>query len=117
MASGRAGGECQGRDFIGTSVATDNTDILDGHGLCLLQPYQGGRHTTHLYVQEGNMTDKPKVCMLCGCEIDTGSICAACSEGVKREALGKQANLKQQAEREARRQGVNPEEPTRTPKP
>jgi len=63
------------------------------------------------------MADKPKVCMLCGQEVETGSICAACSEGVKREALGKQANLKQQAEREIRRQGVNPEEPTRTHKP
>ena len=63
------------------------------------------------------MADKPKVCMLCGREVDTGSICAACSEGVRREALGKQANLKQQAEREIRRQGVNPDEPARPPKP
>ena len=63
------------------------------------------------------MADKPKVCMLCGREVDTGSICAACSESVKREALGKQANLKQQAEREIRRQGVNPARADRTHKP
>jgi hypothetical protein len=64
------------------------------------------------------MAEKPKLCMLCGFEeVETGSICPSCAEGVKREALGKQANLKRQAEREARRQGVTPEEPPRTPKP
>ncbi|MEE8302462.1 MAG: hypothetical protein V3S24_08520 [Candidatus Tectomicrobia bacterium] len=63
------------------------------------------------------MAEQPKLCMLCGLqEVETGSICPACSEGVKREALGKQANLKQQAEREIRRQGVNPEtKPSETP--
>ena len=64
------------------------------------------------------MAEKPKLCMLCGFEeVETSSICPSCAEGVKREAMGKQANLKQQAEREARRQGVTPEEPRRTPKP
>jgi hypothetical protein len=64
------------------------------------------------------MAEKPKLCMLCGIEeVETGSICPACSAGVKREALGKQANLKRQAEREVRRQGVNPEEPSRASKP
>jgi hypothetical protein len=64
------------------------------------------------------MSEKPKVCMICGLqEVETGSICPACSEGVKREALGKQANLRQQAEKEIRRQGVNPEtgKPSQTP--
>ena len=63
------------------------------------------------------MAEKPKVCMLCGKEVERGSICPACAEGVKREALGKQANLKRRAEQEIRRQGVNPEEATRAPKP
>jgi hypothetical protein len=64
------------------------------------------------------MAEKPKLCMLCGLEeVEIGSICPSCSDGVKREALGKQANLKRQAEREARRQGVPPEEAPRTPKP
>ena len=64
------------------------------------------------------MADKPKLCMLCGLEkVDSGSICPSCAEGVKREALGKQANLKRQAEQEIRRQGINPEEAPRPPKP
>ena len=55
------------------------------------------------------MATQRKTCMLCGRQdLESGSICPACSEGIKREALGKQANLKQQAEREIRRQGVNP---------
>jgi uncharacterized Zn finger protein (UPF0148 family) len=61
------------------------------------------------------MAEKPRLCMLCGLqEVETGSICPACQEGVKREALGKQANLKQQAEREMRRHGVNPERAQRS---
>jgi hypothetical protein len=60
------------------------------------------------------MAQEPKVCMICGLqEVETGSICPGCAEGVKREALGKQANLKQQAEKEMRRQGVNPERASR----
>jgi hypothetical protein len=56
--------------------------------------------------------------MLCGLqEVETGSICPACAEGVKREAMGKQANLKQQAEKEIRRQGVNPEQAQRPKTP
>jgi uncharacterized Zn finger protein (UPF0148 family) len=61
------------------------------------------------------MAEKPRLCMICGLqEVETGSICPACQEGVKREAVGKQANLKQQAEREMRRHGVNPEHAQRS---
>ena len=57
------------------------------------------------------MTEQPKLCILCGLrEVETSSICPSCAEGVKRKALGKQANLRQQAEREVRRQGVNPDQ-------
>ncbi|MCZ6876372.1 MAG: hypothetical protein O7G88_23060 [bacterium] len=56
------------------------------------------------------MAEQLKQCMLCGRQaVEIGSICPACAEGVKREALGKQTNLKQQAEREIRRHGVNPD--------
>jgi hypothetical protein len=56
--------------------------------------------------------------MLCGIrEVETSSICPTCAEGVKREAMGKQATLKQQAEKEMRRYGVNPEPGPREPKP
>jgi hypothetical protein len=64
------------------------------------------------------MADKPKMCMLCGIrEVETGSICPICAENVKREAIGQQAAVKRQAEKEIRRQGVNPETSPSTPKP
>ena len=56
------------------------------------------------------MADKPKMCMLCGIrEVETSSICPTCAESVKREAMGQQATVKRQAEKEIRRQGVNPD--------
>ena len=64
------------------------------------------------------MADKPKVCMICGIrEVETNSICPTCAEGVKREAMGQQSSLKRQADKEIRRQGVNPESSTSTTKP
>ena len=64
------------------------------------------------------MADKPKMCMLCGMrEVETSSICPTCAEGVKREAMGQQASLKRQAEKEIRRQGVTPESSPKTTKP
>jgi hypothetical protein len=59
-----------------------------------------------------------KMCMLCGLrEVETSSICLTCAEGVKREALGKQADMRRQADREVRRQGVNPESTPHPSKP
>ena len=56
------------------------------------------------------MADKPKLCMICGMrEVETSSICPTCAENVKREAMGQQSSLKRQADKEVRRQGVNPE--------
>ena len=64
------------------------------------------------------MADKPKMCMICGMrEVETSSICPTCAESVKREAMGQQSTLKRQAEKEIRRQGVNPESSTSTAKP
>jgi hypothetical protein len=64
------------------------------------------------------MAGKPKMCMLCGMrEVETSSICSTCAESVKREAMGQQATVKRQAEREIRRQGVNPEASPSKPKP
>jgi len=63
------------------------------------------------------MADKPKMCMICGMrEVETSSICPTCAEAVKREAMGQQAGIKRQAEKEIRRQGVNPESSPRTTK-
>ena len=62
------------------------------------------------------MADKPKMCMLCGIrEVETSSICATCTESVKREAMGQQAAVKRQAEQEIRRQGVSPGASPSTP--
>ena len=64
------------------------------------------------------MADKPKMCMLCGMrEVETSSICPTCAEGVKREAMGQQVAVKRQAEKEIRRQGVNPASSTSPAKP
>jgi hypothetical protein len=64
------------------------------------------------------MAEKAKMCMLCGMrEVETGSICPMCAESVKREAMGQQATVKRQAEREIRRQGVNPDASPNTTKP
>ena len=64
------------------------------------------------------MADKPKMCMICGMrEVETSSICPTCAESVKREAMGQQSGLKRHAEKEIRRQGVNPESSTSTTKP
>ena len=64
------------------------------------------------------MTDKPKMCMICGMrEVETSSICPMCAESVKREAMGQQSTQKRQAEKEIRRQGVSPESSTNTSKP
>lgn len=61
------------------------------------------------------MAAKPRMCMMCGLqEVETSAICPTCQEGVKREALGQQSNLKHQAEREMRRHGVNPESTPRS---
>ncbi len=64
------------------------------------------------------MAEKPKMCMLCGMrEVETSSICPTCAESVKREAMGQQAAVKRQAEKEIRRQGVSPETSPSRPKP
>jgi hypothetical protein len=64
------------------------------------------------------MAEKPRMCMLCSMrEVETSSICSTCAESVKREAMGQQATVKRQAEREIRRQGVNPDASPSTPKP
>lgn len=64
------------------------------------------------------MTEQQKMCMLCGMrEVETSSICPTCAEGVKREAMGQQATMKRQAEKEIQRQGLNPESSTPPPRP
>jgi predicted amidophosphoribosyltransferase len=55
------------------------------------------------------MPDKKK-CMLCGKDLPLkGGICESCQERVRREALGEQANVRAQADKELKKHGVTPE--------
>ena len=56
------------------------------------------------------MAEQDTVCIMCGRHTaETRAICPACADSVKREALGQQTTLRRQAEKEIRRQGVNPD--------
>ena len=52
-----------------------------------------------------------KKCLVCGklFPIVRGGICDPCQDRIRREAMGEQANVRDQAERELKKQGVNPE--------
>lgn len=51
-----------------------------------------------------------KRCMICGQERPLkGGICDPCQERIRREALGEQANVRAQAEKELKKHGVTPE--------
>jgi hypothetical protein len=108
-----------GKLYANLQVDVKRKDRLDGtpvscYNTRIARPINRGeygrilRRVMAIIMKGDDMAEQRKTCMLCGQDVESGSICPACSEGVKREALGKQANLKQQAEREIRRQGVNP---------
>jgi hypothetical protein len=47
--------------------------------------------------------------MICGKESELqGSICPRCQENIRREALGKQDDVRRQSDKELERQGVSP---------
>lgn len=55
------------------------------------------------------MPEAKSKCMLCGKETEIKStICPPCQESVRREALGKQDDMRRQAEKELERHGVDP---------
>jgi hypothetical protein len=55
------------------------------------------------------MAEAKNKCMVCGKESELkGSICLRCQENIRREALGKQDDLRHQADKELERHGVNP---------
>jgi hypothetical protein len=56
------------------------------------------------------MSETKKKCMICGktVAILKGGICEPCQDRIRKEALGEQANVGDQADRELARHGVSP---------
>lgn len=64
------------------------------------------------------MEDEKKKCMICGkpvVEIRNG-ICNPCQEQIRREALGRNADTRTQAEKELKKYGVPADRPSRASK-
>ncbi|MBI4487440.1 MAG: hypothetical protein HY694_00010 [Deltaproteobacteria bacterium] len=56
------------------------------------------------------MEREKKKCMVCGKVMQhKGSICEPCQERIRREAMGEQADVRGQAEKELKKHGVNPD--------
>lgn len=57
------------------------------------------------------MVEEKKKCMVCGkpVMIMKGGICEPCQDRIRREAMGEQVGMGDRADKELRRQGVNPE--------
>jgi hypothetical protein len=56
------------------------------------------------------MAEEKKRCMICAKPADLvkGGICEPCQDRIRREALGEQAGVREQADRELHRHGVPP---------
>jgi hypothetical protein len=60
------------------------------------------------------MGREKKKCMVCGKVMQLkGSICEPCQERIRREAMGDQADVRIQSEKELKKHGVNPEPRTK----
>jgi len=57
------------------------------------------------------MEQEKKKCMICGKAmlLIKGGICAPCQERIRREAMGEQADVRGQAEKELKKHGVTPD--------
>ena len=56
------------------------------------------------------MEEKKKNCMVCGKPtLLKGGICEPCQERIRREAMGGQANVRSQAEKELKKHGITPD--------
>lgn len=57
------------------------------------------------------MEPEKKKCMLCGKVVPLvkGGICDPCQERIRREAMGEQADLRNQAEKALKKHGIVPE--------
>ena len=55
------------------------------------------------------MNEEKKKCMICSKMLAVkGGICEPCEDRIRREAMGEQAGISEQADRELTRQGVTP---------
>jgi hypothetical protein len=56
------------------------------------------------------MSEEKKKCMICGKVLASlkGGICEPCQDRIRREAMGEQAGISDQADRELTRHGVTP---------
>ena len=55
------------------------------------------------------MDKEKKKCMICGKDVPLkGGICEPCQERIRREAMGQQADIRTQAEKELKKHGVAP---------
>lgn len=56
------------------------------------------------------MGQEEKKCMVCGKVMPLqGGICEPCQERIRREAMGEQADVRSQAEKELKKHGVTPD--------
>ncbi len=57
------------------------------------------------------METEKKKCMLCGkaAPLIKGGICDSCQERIRREALGQQSEVRNQAEKELKKYGIVPD--------
>ena len=56
------------------------------------------------------MANEQKKCMICAKATPLkGGICEPCQERIRREAMGEQANVRSQAEKELKKHGVDPQ--------
>ncbi len=57
------------------------------------------------------MVEEKKRCMVCGKlkELPKGGICEPCQDRIRKEAMGEQAEVRSQAEKELKRHGVTPD--------
>jgi len=62
---------------------------------------------------EAVRAEQEKKCLVCGrvMPLIKGGICDPCQERIRREALGEQADLRHQAEKELKKHGVTPQPP------
>ncbi len=55
------------------------------------------------------MEQEKRKCMICGkATLLKGGICEPCQERIRREAMGKQADVRTQAEKELKKHGITP---------